>query len=224
MVWVYVLKSKESVLDKFKNWKTLVETQTSRKVRRLRTNNGLEFCNKRFEDFCAQHGIVRHKTVRYTPQQNGLTERMNRTLVNKVRCPLIHSKLPMTLWAETLSTACCIVNRSPSSEINFKTPIELWTGKPADYSNMRVFGCPAYAHIKQGKLEPMALKGVFLGYPEGVKGYKLWLLECNLCTSFALFTSLNIEVLHLIIVIYLCFTFVGAILLIGDKIKLQDDI
>ena len=125
---------------------------------------------------------------------------------------------------DQLSTACYIVNRNPSFGINFKTPIELWTGKPVDYSNIRVFGCPAYAHIKQGKLEPRALKGVFLGYPEGVKGYKLWLLECNLCTSFALFTSLNIEVLHLIIVIYLCFTFVGAILLIGDKIKLQDDI
>ena len=63
---------------------------------------------------------------------------------------------------------------SPYSGINFKTPIELWTGKPADYSNMMVFGCPAYAHIKQRKLELRALKGVFLGYPEEVKGYKLW--------------------------------------------------
>ncbi|KAH9801673.1 hypothetical protein KPL71_001112 [Citrus sinensis] len=75
---------------------------------------------------------------------------------------------------ETLSIACYIVNMSPYSGINFKTPIELWTGKPADYSNIMVFGCPAYAHIKQRKLELRALKGVFLGYPEEVKGYKLW--------------------------------------------------
>ena len=99
---------------------------------------------------------------------------MNRTLVDKVRCMLIHSKLPMSLWAEALSTACHIVNRSPSTGINFKTPYELWYGKPADYSSLKIFGCPAYAHIRQGKLEPRALKCVFLGYPEGVKGYKLW--------------------------------------------------
>ena len=116
---------------------------------------------------------MRHKTVRHTPQQNGLTEMMNMTLVDKVRCMLIHSKLSKALWAEALSTAYYIVNRSPSSEINFKTPIELWSGKLTDYSNLRVLGCPAYAHIKQRKLEPRALKGVFLGYPDGVKGYKL---------------------------------------------------
>ncbi|KAH9771320.1 hypothetical protein KPL71_012662 [Citrus sinensis] len=174
MVWVYVLRNKDDAFEKFKIWKTLVETQTNKKVRRLRTDNGLEFCNKRFDDFCADNEVVRHKTVRHTPQQNGLAERMNRTLIDKVRCMLIQSRLPMSLWAETLSTACYIVNRSSSYGINFRTPIELWTGKPADYSNMRVFGCPAYAHTKQGKLEPRALKGVFIGYPEWVKGYKLW--------------------------------------------------
>ncbi|KAH9686286.1 hypothetical protein KPL70_014312 [Citrus sinensis] len=146
----------------------------ARKVKKLRTDNDLEFCNKRFKDFCSKHGVMRHRTVRYTPQQNGLDERMNRSLVDKVRCMLIHSKLPMSLWAEALSTACHIVNISPSTGINFKTPYELWYGKPADYSSLKIFGCPAYAHIKQGKLEPRALKCVFLGYPEGVKGYKLW--------------------------------------------------
>lgn len=80
----------------------------------------------------------------------------------------------MNLWAEALSTACYIVNNSQSFAINFKTPYKLWSGKPADYSHMRVFGCPAYAHVKQGKSEPRALKGVFLSYPTGVKGYKLW--------------------------------------------------
>ena len=67
MVWVFVSKSKENVFEKFEAWKTLVETQTSRKVRRLRTNNGLEFCSKKFDDFCTEHDIVRHKTVRHTP-------------------------------------------------------------------------------------------------------------------------------------------------------------
>lgn len=86
---------------------------------------------------------------------------------------LIQSRLPMSLWAETLSTACYIVNKIPSSGINLRTPIEFWTGKPANYSNMRVFGCPVYAHIKQEKLELRALKCMFIGYSEGTKGYKI---------------------------------------------------
>ena len=90
---------------------------------------------------------------------------------------LIHSKLPMSLWVEALSTACHIVNRSPSTGINFKTPYELWYGKPANYSSLKIFGCPTYAHTKQGKLKPRALRCVFLGYPEGVKEYK------QLCTD-----------------------------------------
>ncbi|KAH9657439.1 hypothetical protein KPL70_023077 [Citrus sinensis] len=124
-------------------------------------------------EFC-ENGVVRHKTVRHTPQQNGLAERMNRTLMDKVRYLLIHSKLPQSLWAETLMTACYLVNRSPSSAIDFKTPVEMWSSRAANYSDLKIFGCPAFAHVKQGKLEPRALKCVFLGYPEGVKGYRLW--------------------------------------------------
>lgn len=72
MVWVYVLKSKEDVFEQFKTWKKIVETQTNRKVNRFTTDNGLEFCNKRLKDFNTEHGIIKHKTVRHTPQQNGL--------------------------------------------------------------------------------------------------------------------------------------------------------
>ncbi|KAH9649068.1 hypothetical protein KPL70_025842 [Citrus sinensis] len=132
-------------------------------------DNGLEYCNKLFEEFCEKNGIQRHKTVTYTPQQNGLAERMNKTLVEKVRCMLIYSKLPKTLWVEALNTVCYLVNRSPSTAIDCKTPMELWSGRMADYAKLRIFYCTAYAHVKQGKLEPRALKCRFLGYPEGVK-------------------------------------------------------
>ncbi|KAH9706111.1 hypothetical protein KPL70_012113 [Citrus sinensis] len=178
MVWVYALKSKDEVLERFKRWKVLVENQTNLKVKVLRTDNGLEYCNKLFEDYCEKNGVLRHKTVPYTPQQNGFAERMNRTLIEKVRCLLIHSKLPKALWAEALNTACYLVNRSPSTTIGCKTPMELWLERVADYSKFRIFGCEAYAHVKQGKLEARALKCRFLGYLEGVKGYKLW------CTDF----------------------------------------
>ena len=85
------------MFGQFKTWKALVETQTNRRIIRLTTDNGLEFCNKRFDDFSSEHGIVRHKIVRHTPQQNGLAEKMSRILIDKVMCMLIHSKLSMFL-------------------------------------------------------------------------------------------------------------------------------
>lgn len=90
-----------------------------------------------------------------------------------VRCMLIHSKLSITLWAKASSVAFYNVNISPSTGINFKTPYELQYAKLVDYSNMEVFGCSTYAHIRQEKLEPRALRCVFLSYADGVKGYKL---------------------------------------------------
>lgn len=73
-----------------------------------------------------------------------------------------------------MNTACYLVNRSPATAINCKTPFEVWFGKPADYSNLRIFGYPAYYHVSEGKLEPRAKKDLFMGYGSGVKGYRIW--------------------------------------------------
>ncbi|KAH9687883.1 Integrase catalytic domain-containing protein [Citrus sinensis] len=178
-VWVYTLKSKYQVFDKLKEWKILVENQTGKKLKKLRTDNGLEFCNQKFEKYCAEEGVMRHRIVRLTPQQNGLAEKMNRTLMERVRCMLVQTNLPKSLWAEILLTACYLVNLSPSSAIEFKTPYERWTGQLANYGDLRVFGCTAYIHVSQGKLAPRALKGSFIGYPEGVKGFKIWCTDIN---------------------------------------------
>jgi hypothetical protein len=77
-------------------------------------------------------------------------------------------------WAEAANTACYLINRSPSIPLNKKTPIEVWSDTPVDYSQLKVFGCTAYTHVDNGKLEPRAIKCPFLGYGSGVKGYKLW--------------------------------------------------
>ncbi|KAH9649108.1 Integrase catalytic domain-containing protein [Citrus sinensis] len=140
-VWVYVLNHKDQVFGKFREWKSLVENQTGLKVKKLITDNGLEFCNHEFDSFCTDHGIARHRT----------------------------SQLPKGLWAETLLTASYLVNLSPSATLDFKTPFEKWHGKPADYGSLKVFGCPTYAHVSQGKLAPRAFKGKFIGYPEDME-------------------------------------------------------
>ncbi|GKB73282.1 retrotransposon protein, putative, ty1-copia subclass [Tanacetum coccineum] len=174
---VYFLRHKNETFSKFKEWKQLVENQTGRKLKKLRMDNGLEFCNQEFNNLCKESGIARHLTVAGTPQQNGLAERMNMTLLNKVRCLLIQSGLPDSFWAEATVTATYLINRSPSTTLEKKTPMDLWSGHPANYEMLRIFGCVAYSHVNQGKLKPRAIKCIFLGYPEGVKGYRLWRLD-----------------------------------------------
>ena len=82
-IWIYFLQKKYEVFAKFKEFKALVENQSEKKIKVLRTNNGGEFCGNEFEDFCKKCGIARQKTTPYTPQQNGVAERMNRTLMEK---------------------------------------------------------------------------------------------------------------------------------------------
>jgi len=158
---------------------TLVETQTWKKVKKLRTDNGLEFCSGDFNEFCTNQGIARHKTIPRNPQQNGVVERMNKTLLERARCMLSNAGLwhQHDLWTEAVSTACYLVNHSPHSALDFKVLEEIWSGNPVDYSNLRIFRCPAYAHINNGKLAPRAIECIFLGYASKSKGYRLWCSE-----------------------------------------------
>nr|GEZ98306.1 hypothetical protein [Tanacetum cinerariifolium] len=123
--------------------------RTGRTVKKLRTDNGLEFCNQEFEKLCIESGIARHLTVVGTPQKNRVAERMNNTLMDKVHCLLIQSGLPKTFWAEVTCTAAYFINRSPSRAIEKKTPMEMWSGHPSDYEMLRIFGYVIYPHDKQ---------------------------------------------------------------------------
>ena len=102
---------------------------------------------------------------------------MNMTLLERVKCLLLNSCLPNVFWGESITTAADLINRSPHSALEYKTPIEMWHGRPTDYSNLKAFGCLAFVHSRQDKIEPRALRCVFLGYPNGVKGYRLWCTE-----------------------------------------------
>ena len=125
-------------------------------------------------------GIQRHKTVTYTPQHNGLVERMNKTILERVRCLLLSAKLPKSFWGEAVHTTAYLINRSPSATLDFKVPEEVWTYVAPNYNHLRVFGCVAYAHTRQGKLDARAKKCMFIGYSDGVKDYKLWFFKGNM--------------------------------------------
>ena len=105
----------------------MVETQSERKIKKLRTYNGLEFCNLQFNSFCKEEGMVRHRTCTYTPQQNWVAERLNRTIMNKVRSMFSESGFEVRFWAEAAATAVYLINRSPSSAIQMEIPEERWT-------------------------------------------------------------------------------------------------
>ena len=148
----------------------------------LRTDNGLEYCNRKFDELCKATGVKRHRTCAYILQQNGVSERMNRTIMERVRCMLAESGMEERLWAEAASTAVYLINRSPSSAIDYKLPEELWSGTKPGFKHLRRFGSAAYVHKFGAKTSSRATKGFFVGYPQRTKGFRVWLLEEEKCT------------------------------------------
>ena len=100
--------------------------------------------------------------MHYTPHHNIVVERMNRTLLERVHCILLNVSLSKDFWEEAISTTYYFVNQSLASAIDFKTLEAVWLGNPLDYSNLRVFGCPVYIHVDQGKLDTRPMKYILL--------------------------------------------------------------
>ena len=122
-------------------------------------------------------GINREFTIKKTPEQNGVAERMNRTIQETMRSMLSESGLPKRFWAEALSTAIYLRNRSPTKAVIGMTPLESWSGKKPNVEHLRVFGCLCYAHIpkdERKKLDSKAREAVFMGYGMERKGYRLY--------------------------------------------------
>lgn len=174
---VYMMKTKDEALSKFQHYQRMCEKLHNRSIKILRSDNGGEYINSQFNKYLLDHGIQRQLTVPESPQQNGVAERKNQTIMNTARCLMIESGIDQDLWAEAVSTATYLRNRCPSIAIDGSTPQEMWSGEQ-NLKNLRVFGCRAWAHIRAqsttSKLEARANEYVMVGYPEGVKGYKLY--------------------------------------------------
>ena len=172
---VYFLKSKDQTLSKFKEYVSLVEKQTSlgeRHVKVVRSDNGGEYTSSGFASYCAEKGIVHQLTNPYCPEQNGIAERLNRTIMELARSMIHHAKLPIQFWAEAVNTAVYLHNRSPTTALKDKTPFECYFNKKPDISNLRVFGCVCYMLVPHGerqKLDPKSRKRNFCGLPRGYK-------------------------------------------------------
>ena len=165
------------VFDAFKQFKAYAENQTGHKIKKLRDDKGGEYMSNaslRFTDEC---GIARQHTVRNRPQQNGVAECANRTWSERITAMLEESGLSSKFWGECLAALVHVWNRCPTSTVAKKTPFELWHGKKPDVSHLRIWGCTAYVHVQKDKhvaLGSHMEKCIFIGYPDGDKGWKFY--------------------------------------------------
>ena len=158
----------------------MVTNLTGLKIQTLRSDNGGEYTSNEFAKFCASKGIVHQFTNPYTPEQNGVSERLNRTLIESGKSMLFHAGLPLSFWAEAVNTATYLHNRSPVSSLPDKTPYECWYRRKPDVSNLKVFGSICFVHTPDSfrqKLDPKSEKGILVGYPLDTKGYKIYNIE-----------------------------------------------
>lgn len=179
-VSVYLLQSKAQVLSKFLDYKNMMENLSDARIMRIRSDNGSEFKNKRMAAACRNYGIVHQKTIPYSPQQNGVAERMNRTLIEKARCMMHYRAVPTKWWAEAVSTASYLINRKNTSANSHTTPYEI--GVKPNLEHLRIFGSMGFAHIdesKRKKLDAKSFKCRLLGYADDAKGYKVLNMESN---------------------------------------------
>ncbi|MCO5572769.1 hypothetical protein L7F22_026528 [Adiantum nelumboides] len=177
LCWVYPLKEKSDVFAVFQHYVSMVENETGCKVQTLRTDRGGEYMSGAFKDFLEKKGIKQQCTMPYTPQQNGVAKRKNRSLMEMARCMLKAKSLPHKLWMEAVACAAHVLNRCPTRALKTITPYESWYDRKPSVSYLRVFGCLAYAHIPQqlrGKLDDKAVKCIFVGYSSGSKGYRFY--------------------------------------------------
>ena len=175
---VYFMNKKSEVFEKYKEFEAITTNETGLKLVTLRSDNGGEYLTKQFETYLKSKGTFHQTTVPYSPEQNGIAERMNRTLVESAKAMMNHAGLPNCYWAEAIACACYIRNRVVTAALSGNaTPFEKWYGKKPDLTGMRVFGCTAYGHVpdeKRQKLDNKAEKYRFVGYSLNSKGYRLY--------------------------------------------------
>ncbi|KAK5841099.1 hypothetical protein PVK06_010007 [Gossypium arboreum] len=146
------------------------------KIKTIRSDNGTEYTSAQFQALCKDAGIKHQLTNVYTPQQNGVSERKNRSLIDMARCLLFQKNLPKIMWAEAVNTAVYIQNRLPTKALAHKTPFEAWFGFKPSLAYMKVFGCLCYSQVpavKRDKLSKRAIPGILTGYSMVKKGYRI---------------------------------------------------
>jgi hypothetical protein len=174
--WIYLTKTRTELYDRFTEWRAEVEKQSGKQVKALRSDGAGEY--RSLAQQLRGQGITFELTTAYTPEQNGVAERLNRTLTTIIRPMLSGTGLPTALWGEAAQTANYIRNRLPRRYGDrIATPEEMWTEKKTYLGHLRVFGCVVYTHVakeRRGKLDETAKRGIFVGYTPTTRQYRIF--------------------------------------------------
>ena len=176
---VVCLKTKSSVAAALQSHLIHLQTLSGHPAQKLRSDRGTEYCNEHLADWLEGERIIHELTMTHTPQQNGRAERLNRSLLERVRALLLDGKMNQSFWPQAFECACYLRNRTLLTRTT-RFPLEHFTGQEPSFYHLRVFGCPCtYAVVdkkeaKRNKLGPRSLPGRFVGYARGSKGYVVW--------------------------------------------------
>ncbi|KAJ0868674.1 putative RNA-directed DNA polymerase [Helianthus annuus] len=178
-MWTFMLKLKSEAFETFKRFKVDVESDAGVKIKCFRTDRGGEFTSREFNKFCENEGIKRQLTAPYTPQQNGVVERRNRTILGTTRTMLKAKNVPAYMWGEAIRHATYVLNRVITRAVKNKTPYEAFKGVKPNVEHLKVFGCLAYNKVpkfKLDKLEDRSSRLVYLGTEssEGTIAHRLF--------------------------------------------------
>jgi transposase InsO family protein len=177
MTWVYLLRHKDEVFRCFKTFYALVETQFNVKIQALRSDNGTEYVNRDMGAFMSDKGILHQTSCPDTPPQNGVAERKNRHLLEVARALMFTMNVPKFMWSEAVMMVTFLINRTPSRVIGMKSPCELIFTENKFPVPPKVLGCACFVRDHRpsvNKLDPRAVKCIFIGYSSGQRGYKCW--------------------------------------------------
>ncbi|WVZ70860.1 LOW QUALITY PROTEIN: hypothetical protein U9M48_019494 [Paspalum notatum var. saurae] len=180
--WVFFMESKDEVFGFVRDLVLRLRNENHKAMRAIRSDNGGEFRNSQFENFCRDLGLEHQFSSPYTPPQNGVVERKNHTLVEMARTMLDEHRTPRRFWAEAVNTACYIANRIFLRAFLGNTSYELRFGRQPNVKHLRAFGCKCFVLKKAGhldKFESRCLDGIFLGYASNSRAFRVWILEAK---------------------------------------------
>lgn len=175
--WLFPMRFKHEALDFFIKFKTNVENIFSSSIKYLQTDGGGEYLSGKFQNFLSQNGISHRLSCPHHPEQNGVSERKHRHVVDMGLTLLATAGIPSEFWVDAFNTSVYLINRLPTKQLNYISPYEKLFGKAPDYTSLRVFGCSCYPYLRpynKHKLEFRSKQCVFLGYSLHHQGYRCY--------------------------------------------------
>ena len=198
---IYLLRTKDEAFDAYLSYEAFAQNQIGSRVRRFRDNKGGEYIGWKWDEHFKHWGIIHEHTTKATPQQNGISEHTNHTLIEGMVVLLQQACLPVMMWGDALKLLVCIINVTPTATLPHMTPYEAWHGHKPDLGMLCTFGCTTYVHVQKEDwdgLQPRTRRCIYLSFETGYKGWhcyypitKCTIISCNVIFNESKFPGLS---------------------------------